>query len=114
MLRDEGLVGLHAALTPTWNETAELADLVLPMGLSPERHDLQSQETHSARWIVFRQPVRRVAAERAHGEECPLVLAGAALTHPRCMERRHEGLARGQRQLVARAEHLGMKPRDVS
>lgn len=64
VLRDEEAVGLHAALTPTWNETAELADLVLPMGLGPERHDLQSQETHAARWIVFRQPVRRVAMER--------------------------------------------------
>ena len=64
VLKDEAAVGLHAALTPTWNETAELADLVLPMGLGPERHDLQSQETHNARWIVFRQPVRRVAMER--------------------------------------------------
>jgi anaerobic selenocysteine-containing dehydrogenase len=63
-LLDESQVGLHAALTPTWNETAELADLVLPMGLGPERHDLQSQETHAAQWIVFRQPVRRVALER--------------------------------------------------
>jgi len=64
VLRDEGKVGLHVALTPTWNESAELADLVLPMGLGPERHDLQSQETHAARWLVFRQPVRRVALER--------------------------------------------------
>ena len=63
-LRDEAKVGLHAALTPTWNESAELADLVLPMGLGPERHDLQSQETHSAKWIVFRQPVKRVVMER--------------------------------------------------
>lgn len=63
-LRDEAKFGLHAALTPTWNETAELADLVLPMGLGPERHDLQSQETHNAKWIVFRQPVKRVAMER--------------------------------------------------
>lgn len=63
-LRDEEKFGLHAALTPTWNETAEIADLVLPMGLGPERHDLQSQETHASRWIVFRQPVRRVAMER--------------------------------------------------
>src|SRR5262249_8891217 len=30
-----------------------------------ERHDLQSQETHAARWIAFRQPVVRVARERA-------------------------------------------------
>lgn len=64
MLKDEQQVGLHAALTPTWNETAELADLVLPMGLGPERHDLQSQETHSGKWIAFRQPVVRVALER--------------------------------------------------
>ncbi len=63
-LRDESRVGLHAALTPTWNESAAVADLVLPVGLAPERHDLQSQETHGARWIAFRQPVVRVAMER--------------------------------------------------
>src|SRR5688500_2683208 len=34
------------------------------MGLGAERHDLQSQETHAAQWIGFRQPVRRVAMER--------------------------------------------------
>ena len=55
----------HVALTPTWNETAWFADYVLPMGLAGERHDLMSQETHSGRWIGFRQPVRRVAMERA-------------------------------------------------
>ena len=64
MLRDESRIGLHAALTPTWNETARFADLVLPMGLSPERHDLMSQETHAGAWIGFRQPVRRALAER--------------------------------------------------
>jgi len=66
VLGDERKVGLHAALTPTWNETAYWADLVLPMGHSPERHDLISYETHGARWIAFRQPVQRVVAER-HG-----------------------------------------------
>ncbi len=64
VLSDENLVGLHAALTPTWNETAWFADYVLPMGLGPERHDLVSYETHAAQWIAFRQPVRRVALEK--------------------------------------------------
>ncbi len=65
MLRDEEKVGLHAALTPTWNETAWFADYVLPMGFSSERHDLMSQESYAGRWIGFRQPVLRVLRERA-------------------------------------------------
>jgi anaerobic selenocysteine-containing dehydrogenase len=64
-LTDEALVERHACLTPIWSETAQFADYVLPMGLGPERHDLLSQETHAARWIGFRQPVARVAMERA-------------------------------------------------
>jgi anaerobic selenocysteine-containing dehydrogenase len=64
-LRDEEKIGCHVALTPTWNETAYFADYVLPMGHAGERHDLMSQETHSGQWIGFRQPVRRVAMERA-------------------------------------------------
>ncbi len=64
VLRDESLIGLHAALTPIWSETAHFADYVLPMGVGAERHDLQSQETHAGQWIAFRQPVRRVAMER--------------------------------------------------
>jgi anaerobic selenocysteine-containing dehydrogenase len=64
-LRDESKIGLHVALTPTWNESAWFADYVLPMGHSGERHDLMSQETHAGQWIGFRQPVRRVAMERA-------------------------------------------------
>ncbi len=67
-LSDEEKVGCHVALTPTWNETAYFADYVLPMGLAPERHDLMSQETHSGKWISFRQPVLREAARR-RGEE---------------------------------------------
>ena len=63
-LTDEDKVGLHVALTPTWSETAEFADYVLPMGHSPERHDTHSYETHAAKWLGFRQPVRRVAMER--------------------------------------------------
>lgn len=63
-LRDEDKVGMHVALTPTWNETAWWADYVLPMGHASERHDLMSQETHAGQWIAFRQPVLRVAMER--------------------------------------------------
>jgi anaerobic selenocysteine-containing dehydrogenase len=64
MLSDESRVERHACLTPTWSETAWFADYVLPMGHASERHDLMSQETHSARWIGFRQPVLRVALEK--------------------------------------------------
>ena len=64
MLNDESKVECHACLTPIWSETAQFADYVLPMGHASERHDLMSQETHSARWIGFRQPVLRVALER--------------------------------------------------
>jgi anaerobic selenocysteine-containing dehydrogenase len=66
-LTDERQIELHAALTPTWNETAWYADYVLPMGMASERHDLMSQETHAGRWIGFRQPVLRVYQER-HGQ----------------------------------------------
>jgi anaerobic selenocysteine-containing dehydrogenase len=64
MLSDASKIGLHVALTPTWSETAYFADLVLPMGMGPERHDLNSYETHSGTWIAFRQPVQRVAREQ--------------------------------------------------
>jgi anaerobic selenocysteine-containing dehydrogenase len=64
-LLDETKIERHACLTPIWSETAQFADYVLPMGHGPERHDLLSQETHAARWIGFRQPVARVALERA-------------------------------------------------
>jgi anaerobic selenocysteine-containing dehydrogenase len=64
-LRDPEAIKLHVALTPTWNESAWFADYVLPMGHAGERHDLMSQETHAGQWLGFRQPVRRVAMERA-------------------------------------------------
>ncbi|REJ78888.1 MAG: formate dehydrogenase [Acidobacteria bacterium] len=67
-LSDESKVGLSIALTPTWNETAYFSDYVLPMGHSSERHDLISYETHSGKWIGFRQPVLR-EARRKMGEE---------------------------------------------
>ncbi|NUQ23279.1 MAG: molybdopterin-dependent oxidoreductase [Saprospiraceae bacterium] len=68
MLTDESKMGLHVALTPTWNETAYYADYVLPMGLASERHDLNSYETHAGVWIAFRQPVLREAARRVGKE----------------------------------------------
>lgn len=64
MLTDESRVGMHVALTPTWNETAYFADYVLPMGHSSERHDLTSYEQYDGQWIGFRQPVLRAARER--------------------------------------------------
>ncbi|MFQ5743513.1 MAG: molybdopterin-dependent oxidoreductase [Acidobacteriota bacterium] len=64
VLRDEEKIGCHAALTPTWNESATWADYVLPMGLGPERHDLMSQETSAGAWIGFRQPVLRAWRQR--------------------------------------------------
>jgi anaerobic selenocysteine-containing dehydrogenase len=63
-LTDQSKIGLHAALTPTWNESAYFADYVLPMGHGPERHDLHSYETHDAQWLGFRQPVLRAARQR--------------------------------------------------
>jgi len=64
VLQDQEKIGLHVALTPTWNETALFADYVLPMGQASERHDLISYETHAGLWIAFRQPVLREAARR--------------------------------------------------
>ena len=68
MLADPERIGLHVALTPTWNETAFFADYVLPMGHSSERHDLTSYEQYDGLWVGFRQPVLRAARERL-GEE---------------------------------------------
>ena len=39
------------------------ADYVLPMGVSAERHDITSYETHAGRWVSFRQPTFRRFAE---------------------------------------------------
>ncbi|HZD22608.1 MAG TPA: molybdopterin dinucleotide binding domain-containing protein, partial [Acidimicrobiia bacterium] len=64
-LTDESKVGLHVALTPTWNETAYFADYILPMGLASERHDIHSYEQYDGQWIAFRQPVLREARQRA-------------------------------------------------
>jgi anaerobic selenocysteine-containing dehydrogenase len=57
-------VGCYVALTPTWNESAYLADWILPMGHSSERHDTHSYEQYDGQWLGFRQPVLRAARER--------------------------------------------------
>lgn len=67
-LSDESKIGMHIALTPTWNETSYFADYVLPMGHASERHDLVSYETHSGKWIGFRQPVLREVARKMDRE----------------------------------------------
>ena len=64
VLTDEDQVGCFVALTPTWNESAYLADWVLPMGHASERHDTHSYEQYDGQWIGFRQPVLRAARER--------------------------------------------------
>jgi len=63
-LSDESKIGLHVALTPTWNESSYFADYILPVGIGGERHDIHSYETHDAQWLGFRQPVMRTARER--------------------------------------------------
>jgi anaerobic selenocysteine-containing dehydrogenase len=68
VLTDEQKIGRFVALTPTWNESAYFADLVLPMGLASERHDTHSYEQYDGQWVGFRQPVLRAARERL-GEE---------------------------------------------
>jgi anaerobic selenocysteine-containing dehydrogenase len=64
VLTDQDKVGCFVALTPTWNESAYLADWVLPMGHASERHDTHSYEQYDGQWIGFRQPVLRAARQR--------------------------------------------------
>lgn len=64
VLTDEEAVGCYVALTPTWNESAYLADWVLPMGHASERHDTHSYEQYDGQWLGFRQPVLRAARQR--------------------------------------------------
>ena len=64
VLTDESKVGCFISLTPTWNESAYLADYVLPMGHSSERHDTHSYEQYDGQWLGFRQPVLRAARGR--------------------------------------------------
>jgi anaerobic selenocysteine-containing dehydrogenase len=69
-LTDESKIGLHVALTPTWNESAYFADYILPVGVGSERHDIHSYETHDSQWLGFRQPVLREAKARLGQAVC--------------------------------------------
>ena len=65
-LRDESLVGCHAALTPVWNETARFADFVLPMGVRDRA--ARPDEPRDPRRAVDRFPsARRQALPRTAG-----------------------------------------------
>ncbi len=65
VLKDEKKMELTFNLSPTWSETNWHVDYVLPVGLAGERHDQHSEATMPARWTSFRQPVMRVALEKA-------------------------------------------------
>jgi len=64
-IKDESKMELTFNLSPTWSETNWHVDYVLPVGLAGERHDQHSEATMPARWTSFRQPVMRVALEKA-------------------------------------------------
>ncbi len=65
VLKNEQKMELTFNLSPTWSETNWYVDYVLPVGLAGERHDQHSEATMPARWTSFRQPVMRVALEKA-------------------------------------------------
>lgn len=65
VLKDESKMELTFNLSPVWSETNWHVDYVLPVGLAGERHDQHSEATKPARWTSFRQPVMRVALEKA-------------------------------------------------
>jgi len=64
-IKDESKMELTFNLSPTWSETNWYVDYILPVGLAGERHDQHSEATMPARWTSFRQPVMRVALEKA-------------------------------------------------
>jgi len=64
-IKDETKMELTFNLSPTWSETNWYVDYILPVGLAGERHDQHSEATMPARWTSFRQPVMRVALEKA-------------------------------------------------
>jgi len=65
VLKDETKMELTFNLSPVWSETNWYVDYVLPVGLAGERHDQHSEATMPGRWTSFRQPVMRVALEKA-------------------------------------------------
>ena len=64
-IKDEKKMELTFNLSPVWSETNWYVDYILPVGLAGERHDQHSEATMPARWTSFRQPVMRVALEKA-------------------------------------------------
>ena len=65
VLKNESKMELTFNLSPVWSETNWYVDYILPVGLAGERHDQHSEATMPARWTSFRQPVMRVALEKA-------------------------------------------------
>jgi anaerobic selenocysteine-containing dehydrogenase len=65
VLKNEEKMELTFNLSPVWSETNWYVDYILPVGLAGERHDQHSEATMPARWTSFRQPVMRVALEKA-------------------------------------------------
>jgi anaerobic selenocysteine-containing dehydrogenase len=65
VLKNENKMELTFNLSPVWSETNWYVDYILPVGLAGERHDQHSEATMPARWTSFRQPVMRVALEKA-------------------------------------------------
>ncbi|MEA2111327.1 MAG: molybdopterin-dependent oxidoreductase [Campylobacterota bacterium] len=65
VLKNEKKMELTFNLSPVWSETNWYVDYILPVGLAGERHDQHSEATMPARWTSFRQPVMRVALEKA-------------------------------------------------
>ncbi len=65
VLKDESKMEMTFNLSPVWSETNWYVDYILPVGLAGERHDQHSEATMPARWTSFRQPVMRVALEKA-------------------------------------------------
>ena len=126
VLRDESMIGRHAALTPVWSETAWFADYVLPVGLGSERHDLASFETHAGSWVGFRQPVqardrgaarprrdRHARREPGRGVGGERVLDRAVVAH---RPRRRDGNPQALRVAVSprrKAAHRRVLPLDL-
>lgn len=76
-LRDENRVPYHVALASRWNETTELADLVLPASTFLESWGLlqSSPVAGPSPWVSLRQPVCRAEGESRSLDELLLEIA---------------------------------------
>ncbi len=77
-LSDENKVSFHIALSSGWNETARLADLVLPASTFLESWALHRScaEAGPAPWVGLQQPVCSKAVESLSLDELLLEIAG--------------------------------------